>query len=392
MVDAVTTVLILVALVIALPTLVLLIQIVVSFLHSRRSRYYPVQPRIAVVVPAHDESSTIGRTVAGIRSQLRASDRLIVVADNCTDDTARLAAGHGAEVIERRDSQRRGKGYALDFGIRHLARTKPPDVVVFVDADCDVDDGAIESIAALSAGSGRPVQAAYLMRNSAGSGPGDRIAQFAWRVKNLVRPLGYHQLGLPCPLMGTGMAFPWSEINRLDLATGHLAEDQKIGADLALAGSAPLFCPEARVLSQFPTSENAKSGQRTRWEHGHLAVIRDYAPRLFGQAIRRRDPSLFAFALDLAVPPLSLLLMLLVLMGGGSLAWLLLTDRAAPFVLMASAVITLCTAIGLAWMRAGRDLIGLRELFAIGRHCAWRIPSFARFLLGRQIAWIRTER
>jgi len=392
MIDALTFILVLCAGAIALPTLVLLTQIAASVFHARRSLYYPVRPTVAVVIPAHDERSMIGRTVAQIRSQLRAEDRLLVVADNCTDDTAQRAADHGAEVVERRDLQRRGKGYALDYGIHHLAKTEPPDVIVFVDADCDLGAGAIDRIAALSAGTRRPVQAKYLMREVPAAGPIDRIAQFAWRVKNLLRPLGYHQLGLPCPLMGTAMVFPWPVIHGLDLATGHLAEDQKMGADLALAGSAPLFCPEACVISQFPATDDAKSKQRTRWEHGHLAVIRDYVPRLLSKAIRRRDPSLLAFALDLAVPPLSLLVSLLALLGCVSVAWMLFTGRAAPLVVVAAAVTMLVCAIGLAWVRAGRDLIRPRELFAIARYCALRIPSFLRFLAGRQIAWIRTER
>lgn len=63
-----------------------------------------------------------------------------MVADNCTDDTARLASAAGAEVIERHDALLRGKGYALDFGVRHLAQ-QPPDVVIVVDADCQVAEG-----------------------------------------------------------------------------------------------------------------------------------------------------------------------------------------------------------------------------------------------------------
>ena len=392
MIEAITAVLILLTLLIALPTLILLVQILASLFHSRKSPSYPMRPTVAVVVPAHDESAVIGRTITGIRSQLRAGDRLLVVADNCSDDTARLAADRGAEVIERRDSQRRGKGYALDYGIQHLAKAEPPQVVVFVDADCDLGVQAIETVSALSAGTGRPVQARYLMRDTPGSGPTDRVAQFAWRVRNALRPLGYHQLGLPCPLMGTAMAFPWSVISRADLATGHLAEDQKIGADLALAGTAPLFCPEAHVISRFPENGDAKSRQRTRWEHGHLAVIREYVPRLLRQAFRQRDPSLIAFALDVAVPPLSLLVSLLALMTCLSLAWILLTDRAAPFAIALGAVAMLGAAIGLAWMSAGRDILGLRDLSAIARHCAMRLPSIFRFFTKRQIAWIRTER
>jgi hypothetical protein len=78
-------------------------------------------PRIAVLVPAHNESTKLLPTIADINTQLHAGDRLLVAADNCSDDTATVAASAGAEVIERRAADRIGKGYALDWGFRHLA-------------------------------------------------------------------------------------------------------------------------------------------------------------------------------------------------------------------------------------------------------------------------------
>src|SRR5262245_49258519 len=74
-----------------------------------------VRQRVTVLVPAHDESRGILATIEGIKAQLVAGDRIIVVADNCTDDTAAVAAAAGAEVIERHDRTSVGKGYALDF-------------------------------------------------------------------------------------------------------------------------------------------------------------------------------------------------------------------------------------------------------------------------------------
>ena len=70
-----------------------------------------------------------------------------------------------------------------------------------------------------------------------------RVREFAWRVKNWVRPLGLSSLGLPCQLMGTGMAFPWEVIADARLATGSLAEDLKLGLELAANGHPPVFCP-----------------------------------------------------------------------------------------------------------------------------------------------------
>src|SRR6202022_1074761 len=75
-----------------------------------------VRPPVVLLVPAHNESSGLLPTLANIQSQLLPGDRLLVVADNCSDDTATLAKAGGAEGIERNDPTRRGKGYAMAWG------------------------------------------------------------------------------------------------------------------------------------------------------------------------------------------------------------------------------------------------------------------------------------
>jgi glycosyltransferase involved in cell wall biosynthesis len=121
-----------------------------------------VRPRVAVLVPAHDEHAGIGALVEHIRLHLRPSDRLLVVADNCQDETATIAADHGAEVLVRDDPKRRGKGFALAAGLRHLAQV-PPEVVVFVDADCRFDLEGVDLIARACAACDAPVQCRNLM-------------------------------------------------------------------------------------------------------------------------------------------------------------------------------------------------------------------------------------
>src|SRR5204863_2660341 len=144
-----------------------------------------------------------------------------VVADNCADDTAMIAAAAGAAVLERVNPERRGKGYALDYGLRHLERN-PPETVVVIDADCHIAPDAIDRLTRLCLQRGRPVQALYLMHAPPGASLKLKISEFAWLVRNKVRPLGYHRLGLPCQLMGTGMAFPWSVISDAALATADI--------------------------------------------------------------------------------------------------------------------------------------------------------------------------
>ena len=145
------------------------------------------RPAVTVLIPAHNEHLVLAKTLHSIFPQLAENDRLLVVADNCSDDTAKIAEAAGAEVIERFDPERRGKGYALDFGVRHL-RSNPPDVVIVIDADCQVGEGAIDRLARICAEADRPVQALYLMHAPYGAGLGVRVAEFAWRVKNQVRP------------------------------------------------------------------------------------------------------------------------------------------------------------------------------------------------------------
>ncbi|MGE8382883.1 MAG: glycosyltransferase family 2 protein, partial [Pseudomonas putida] len=211
----------LLAVIALVPVSVFFLQMLLACLPPRsRPLGVSVRPRVAVLVPAHDEAAIIRATLASVTPQLLPGDRLLVVADNCTDDTARLAREAGAEVVERFDTVLRGKGYALDFGVRHLA-LQPPEVVIVVDADCQVAEGAIDCLARRYHQAQRPVQALYLMRAPAGSGLTVQVAEFAWRVKNLVRPRGWARLGLPCQLMGAGMAFGWHDLALINLANGH---------------------------------------------------------------------------------------------------------------------------------------------------------------------------
>src|SRR5262249_52158688 len=163
----------------------------------------------------------------------------------------RVASTAGAEALERKEFTRVGKGYALDYALRHLA-LDPPATVICIDADCRLSEGTIDRLARTCQATQRPVQALDLMTAPEGSPINFRVGGFAMGVKNLVRPLGLSALGLPCQLMGTGMAFPWKLIHSVSLASDALVEDIKLGLELAQIGSPPLFCPFACVTSGFP--------------------------------------------------------------------------------------------------------------------------------------------
>jgi len=394
MIDIVAILLFVLAFLVGLQSLFFFIEVVAS-LRGEPETVAASAPRsdpLCVLIPAHDESGLIEKTVTALRAQLTAQDRLLVLADNCSDDTAEKARSAGAEVIERQDRQKIGKGYALDCGIRHLARGAPPSVVVFVDADCELATGSIAALAAACSSRGRPVQATNLMEADPSAGKTTRIAQFAWKVKNYVRPLGAERLGLPCQLTGTGMAIPWPLLASVELSTGHIAEDAKLGVELAVQGHAPRFCPPARVTSRFPVSARGIKEQRIRWEHGHLTMIQQHVPYLLRNAWTKRRPELLALAIDLSIQPLGLFLLTTSALAAAGVTMTLLgasvyfgATTSAPLALFA-------TAIGLAWARHGRSIVSSSDLLYAPAYALSKLPTLWRFLTKRQVVWVRAER
>ncbi len=255
-----------------------------------------------------------------------------------------------------------------------------------------LEANALQQLAAKATHVGRPVQALYLMY-AKDTNLKSKIAEFAWCVKNLVRPLGYANLGLPCQLMGTGMAFPWRAISSADLANGNIVEDMKLGIDLAIAGMPPVFFLPAKVTSVFPTSSEVQSGQKIRWEHGHLAMILAEAPRLFAHSLLKRDFNLLAMAFDLTVPPLALLVMLLLSYAGVTGAVFVLYDVGyLALQLTLSSLIILMIAIAVAWCGWGKNIISLSTLLFVPIYVLLKIPHYIKFLFNRQKTWNKTER
>jgi cellulose synthase/poly-beta-1,6-N-acetylglucosamine synthase-like glycosyltransferase len=352
--------------------------------------------RVAVIVPAHNESSGIVATLNDIKPQLNGDDRLIVVADNCSDDTASVASAAGAQVIARHDLAHIGKGFALDFGVQHLA-SDPPDFVVFVDADCRVQCDLIAQLVEVCEQRRRPVQAAFFMKMAANSPIDHSLAEFAFLLRNWVRPLGLWNLDGPVQLMGTGMIFPWEIISAALLASGHLVEDLKLGLDLAASGHAPYFLTTASVTSYFPVTIKGTESQRQRWVQGHLGVILTTAPRLLLRAVLGRNVDLLVLVLDLLIPPLSLLGLLVVAI----FVMATVASRLGPFgvaeIIATADLLAFVAAIVMAWAKFAREVLPARRLLAIAPLALKKLRFYNRMLFrmlsGETAAqWIRTDR
>jgi cellulose synthase/poly-beta-1,6-N-acetylglucosamine synthase-like glycosyltransferase len=383
-----------IAILVSIPTAVIFIEIVAAVTLPRRAKAPQIQrrPRIAVLVPAHNESRWLLPTLADIKANLVSGDRLLVVADNCTDDTADIAVTAGAEVVVRNDPERIGKGYALDWGVRHL-RADPPEVLIILDADCRISHDAIGLLATACGTTGRPAQALYLLSAPDGTTVNYKVAEFASRVKNWVRPAGLNALNLPCQLMGTGMAFPFDVIRCTELATGHIVEDLKLGLDLAQSRKFTEFCPYAIVTSCFPTSVSAAKSQRERWEYGHIGIILGMVPGLLCRAIVCRNWSLLALALDSAVPPLTLLGSMVFTSLVISIISKLLDYSTMAFIVSSGTLLAFVIAIVIAWWRYGYDLLPPRKIGSVASYVIGKFPLYCRLLThGSHGQWVRTQR
>jgi cellulose synthase/poly-beta-1,6-N-acetylglucosamine synthase-like glycosyltransferase len=378
------------------PVTVFVIEIVAAFVLTRRQLDQPKKtaerPRVCVLVPAHNEGEDLKPTLDDIKTQLGPADRLLVVADNCTDDTAAIARAAGAEVVERNQPMRFGKGFALDFGLSHLSHDLP-EILIAIDADCRLASHTIDQLAMTCATTCRPVQALYLMKAPMESSVDYRVAEFAWRVKNWVRPSGLSALGLPCQLMGAGMAFPREVLRSVDLGTASIVEDLNLGLDLAKNEAAPLFCPSANVMSQFPISAASAKNQRKRWEAGHLRMIVKKIPSCIYTALAKRNLGLLVLTLDVAIPPLSLLVILLsatTLLGGTATPF-----GVPPAALIISAICLAATvlAVFLSWLKWGRDILPLSAILSVASYLFTKLPLYHHILSNSaDPQWTRTDR
>jgi 1,2-diacylglycerol 3-beta-glucosyltransferase len=357
--------------------------------------------RFRVVVPAHDEEAGIGATLRGLRrldypAQLW---RTVVVADNCSDGTARVARAHGALVVERDDPERRGKGYALDHAFRRLLAEAGDewDAVVVVDADSAVTPNLLRAFAARITAGERAVQALYLPRGAAGNSL-VVITEVGFTAFHLVRSAARERLGLSAGLRGNGMAFTRDLLDAVPHDAYSRTEDLEFGVRLGLAGVRVAFAAEATVHGDVPDRSAVAARQRGRWIGGRVEIARRMLPALLTGAVRRRSAMLADLAADLLVPPLSLLLVLVAAGtaaaatsaalggwgGGGAAIWAL-----AMWTLAASA---LALHVFDAAARAGRAADLIRASRALPAYALGKVMIAVRSLLPGDREWVRTAR
>ena len=374
------------AVVLGVPSLLLFFEVVLAKSREDDSQIdgHEAHPNYRVLIPAHDEEGGIEACLRALIPHLPSPQTALVVADNCSDETASIAAALGVEVLSRDDSEHRGKGYALKHGLEHLA-LDPPECVVFLDADCTYLRGGPRQLAALAIRSGRPTQGLFLMEAEDQGSLGVRAAAFAVRLKNDLRVRGLSRISGAVSLQGSSFALPWSACAAAPPPVAELAEDAVWGWRLADRGWPPLFSEETRCEGRLAVGEDATRIQRARWERGTLLGAWRVLPLILMRSLLKGRLSVSALALDGLVPPLSIL-------AFGCALFALLGGLVNGFQAISLTPISLLlSAVFIAWFRVGRDLIAARELSALLVHALVRIVRLPSTVFSGN-EWRRTPR
>jgi cellulose synthase/poly-beta-1,6-N-acetylglucosamine synthase-like glycosyltransferase len=274
----------------------------------------PVPPRSArtlrfdVIIPAHNEEIVIGAVVASVKAIDWPVDRfrVVVVADNCTDATANIAASSGAHVMQRVDKQNRGKGYALDFAFQASRARGWADAVVVIDADAQVSINILEAFAARIERGEHAVQAHYGVSNTNASWR-TRLLSIAKASFHIVRSRGRERLGFSCGIRGNGWTVTHDVLKRVPYKAFSLTEDLEYGIDLGVAGVRVAYADEAHSDAEMVSGEKDSRKQRQRWEQGRFQLIRTRTLPLLRQALIAPSRVCLDLAFDLMVLPVSYL-------------------------------------------------------------------------------------
>ncbi len=384
----------LLAAIISLPMLVVILEVLASLCYRKQGVVVDQQgalPRTVVLIPAHNEEGLIRQTLASLFSDMPPTFRVLCVAHNCTDATAEIARKEGAEAIEVSDGGGGGKPDALKAGLRWLD-ANPPDVVIIVDADCRVEKGALRILAAKAWALKRPAMGAYFFESGDPGRGVPTLSSLAILLKNYVRPLGLHVLGLPCLLTGSGSAYPFEIVRHAPHGEGSIAEDFQLTIDLLEQGYPTVFVPEARVYSQLPGNEGTALRQRRRWEHGHMYLVFRAAPRLLRDGLKMRDKNRIALALEVAVPPLVFLGMRWMLAEGLALVLYTFYGHVGPLFWLTGMATAFVMAVLVSWMRFAGIQQTLAAFAAVPSYLIWKLSLYSDFLERREKRWMKTGR
>ena len=373
-------------------TLYLVILTVSAYLFKKNRAPVPKPLRMAVIIPAHNEALEIGKTVSKAKTCHYPAENhaIVVIADNCDDETASLARSAGAVVVERTDTKNRGKGQALDWFFKTQGEIYGGyDAVVIMDADTVMHpDFLNEASLSLSSPDVNVMQGYYGVSN-----PEDNwrtaLSSAALNVFHHVRPAGRNRIGGTAGLKGNGMAFKTDILKRYGWPAYSIVEDIEFSMILLQDGIRVYYNPDAIVYGEMASEKKQAETQRKRWEGGRFEVFKKFAlPLLKSWNQSKKQLQYLDGFMELFTPPLSLLVM-------GQLLFFVVSPFMYPSFFRLSIYCLLGTAFyvfsGLILKKASPFV--WKSLFKAPFFILWKIPIYLKIVKkSNPNTWERTQR
>lgn len=377
-----------------------LLMIAVAATRHRAAQYPVTTPfyRFCCLIPAHNEALLIEVVIKGLSAVERDGHQLdiVVIADNCDDDTALIAEKAEARVLRRADPIRCGKGYALEWAVKLLEKEMAGyDAYIVMDADSFLSPNYLSVMARELAAGRSAIQCNYQVLNPLSSWR-TRLMTCALTLAHYTKPLGRSRLGLSDGLKGNGMCFTSGILTELPWSGSSITEDIEYTIRLCAAGKAVAFAPDAWVRAQMPATARESASQRRRWESGRYSLMGRHAMPMLREGIRDRNWILVDRAIDLIIPPLSEMLAVPLVMAVANAVlgiWLRMTVADWMAIIWGSVLLVQIVYL-IIGLKVGKVQwpIWSALLFA-PIYMAWKFTLYLTVFLSKSVTgWQRTER
>ena len=274
--------------------------------------------KFMAIIPAHNEEMVVGNLIESLKQQNYPKELydIYVIADNCTDSTAKVAKEAGAIVYERFDPDHKTKGYALQWFLKQkIEENADYDAFFVFDADNIVDKNFIVNMNKKLCQGEDVVQGYRDIKNPTDNWITAGYALFYWTMHRLYH-LARYNIGLSPLLNGTGFMVRFDVVKPNGWETETLTEDIEFSLKRIIQGKKLGWATDAIVYDEQPTSFKQSWSQRSRWTVGHMQCIKRYTVELFNSVRKHKTLMNFdGFLYIVGTTPMLVITMLLLIVN-----------------------------------------------------------------------------
>ncbi len=238
--------------------------------------------KFMAIIPAHNEEAVVANLIDSLKKQDYPKELLdiYVIADNCTDNTAKISREAGAIVLERFDETKKTKGYALQWFLnKKVAEDADYDAFCVFDADNIVMPDFFENMNKKLCQGEEIVQGYRDIKNPTDSWISAGYAIFYWTMNRFYH-LARYNLGLSPLINGTGFMVKFDIVKKEGWNTKTLTEDIEFSLKSIAKGRKLGWALDAKVYDEQPIGFKQSWSQRSRWTVGHLQCMKYYTKDL----------------------------------------------------------------------------------------------------------------